>query len=176
MSDFAEEVDSAIVKAQSKKSHQLFNRTPQHASLLVAGLLRSAKNSLYILTGCLDPKIFDSAEVLSALETIGTKTELQISVIVDGRDFNTGTTAPPNLSDSLFAKRLLNLLPNAAFYKMPASMLVAYKCHFIVGDETSFRFERDWTATEAEADFYSPEFALRLSSFFEKLVQVAEKI
>lgn len=167
---YRQEVVDAALKARSGKSEVIFNRSSAHASVLIAELINHAEKEVSILTGRLDPKVFDTPEVLSSLEKFSRQAGAKVNVILDGRDSVSGQIVADPVESKFISKVTTSSAESRIVHNLPEEVIKKYRCHFLVVDKRAYRFEPDWRDTEAIGSFLDNAFGTKLNDFFESLV------
>jgi hypothetical protein len=161
-------------------SPPLFNRTPARAAIVFKWLIRSAQNSIKLLTGGMNPEVYGREDLIEALHLFLDKSQARVAILFDCRGTSrTGeidrdyVASHPALraavADPVFRSKLdvRIVLPQTA---------ETYRYHFMVVDECSFRFEMDRASFEATAQFRNAEIARELSARFDDLQKKSRQV
>ena len=167
---YVEAVRSAAIKAGLGKSEVIFNRSPEHAGILIASLISTSQSKVDILSGCLSSEVYAYSRVIEEARSASSRGNLTIRIALDGRDGDR----------ILLVDELRSQLHNSAFINafradtvsldvryVPTEASEQYKNHFVVVDGTAFRYERNFRNTEAFANFNDKKNANELLRRFE---------
>ncbi len=163
---FSETMDeySLLVRtlALRRDGHPLYNESIDHASIVVENLFRSARKSIDVLSGDMNPRVFGRNEVIEEANLfLISNPEHKIRVILE-KDLPNARKIHP------FFKKFGNL-PNVELHIAPAELQARYNFHFIVVDEDCYRFENDRTLPAAVVAFGDQDGATHLGSLYDKL-------
>jgi hypothetical protein len=171
MSDdlYLQQVRGAALRAKSGKSEVIFNRSREHAAMLISELIGSATSEVSILAGCLDKDVYESKSVIDAAKEAINANNVTFRVLLDGRmssaDAKRAEVFVELLKDRLDTKSeetdVVRLLPKSEYKN--------FDSHFIVVDNHAYRFEPNWQKTEAFANFYDVETGDSLNKWFTSL-------
>ncbi len=162
-------------KAPSDAGNVILNRSPDHASVLIRHLIEISTTSVLVLSGNLHPPVYDHPQVLAAMtRAIGRGVHFRILL-----DFC------PNLvvqsiqqvqEQSRFLDQLMAAtrggelnLGTASVRTVPRFVAAKYNYHFVVVDESAFRFESDRSNFEAIARSDQPDFGKTLCARFNEI-------
>lgn len=167
---YREQVE-ACAHAVGGPSELLFNRSADHATIIVENLFASAQKEVNILTGSLDPEVYGTASAVdAAIGFLGRSPSTRIRIALEkpaDLDWN---------SHKLLARfRECNLLDRVDIRVVPKEVSEGYIYHFAVADEQSYRLEADRDKLEAVVQFRNPVAGRSLSERFQQIwLQSAE--
>lgn len=163
LSEYASQVADAAKRGKNGQSEIIYNRNIEHASILIAELIKGAQKSIKLLSGCANADVYDRKEVLSSLEMALKRSGISVEVILDQR-----VVGPPNNSTS-FLKKIREFETNGgnAVIKNVSIPNTEGEFHFLVVDGASYRYEPNYKKTEAFADFFGKENAQKLEDWFQ---------
>jgi hypothetical protein len=160
--------DHVRTLAARRQGDLIYNATPEHASVIIAQLLASAKDRARILSGELVASIYGSPEIIQRAKEFLGHSDHHLEIIVERRTFNR--------SHPLIAE--IGRAPNLTISHLRPNVGSRIGYHFMTADEDCYRFEREKDSCVAIAAFgengQSP--ARHLNGIFDQIAKSADKI
>jgi hypothetical protein len=159
-----------IALAHHKPSEVIYNKSAEHAQILIRQLIWSVRKELRILSGWLNDLVFDDGRTRDAFVDLLARRHGRIRVLLDGQ--------PPDLKKDLLSVATHNPLvlamraasPDMDCFQLrlvPPHVARLYPFHFLVADDLSFRFEEDRGKFDAIAQFGNIVSGRKLIARFE---------
>lgn len=147
----------------------IFNRTKQHAAVIIEIMFAKAQETIQILTGALMPAVYGTEDVIKLAKKFLERPQSEIRIIAE---------TPIDLqTHPLFAAlRTQNLLNKVQLWQAPPDVVSTYPHHFIVVDGRHFRYEKSRDAHEAFIQFGTTEVGSKLKQTFADLEQRSKKV
>ena len=160
----------AIARAGDARQ-TILNRSPAHASIIVATVFGATQRLIEILTSNLRDDIYGTPEVIEAAVTFLTRNpEARIDIItVDGL-----LPANSRFLAALQAHRVVN--DRVFVGRCSEGQARVHGFRFLVGDGQHYRFQEDPTNTEAIVQFGRNETGRKLHEIFIALAENVERI
>jgi len=156
------------IVAAEKPSDLFLNRTLDHAAVIVEFLLRSAKETVAILSGGLNPLVYGNPDVIAASKYYLDNTHGTFSILVEDEiDFGS----------HVLLREIARPQGNRVdVRKVPEDFSKLYPCHFAVVDSASFRYENSKNLPEAIVQFFSPATGKSLMAQFETIRRISRPV
>jgi hypothetical protein len=147
----------------------IFNRSPEHAAVVVEHLFAAAQNEVNILSNCLDEKVYNSPNVLdAAVRFLTRKPNAHINILVE-RDFE--------FSQHPWLARIVEAgAGRVKIWVVPDQIKKLYAFNFAVSDGKHYRLEQDRKKFEAFAQFGNEKFGTDLDAIFGDIRQLSARI
>jgi hypothetical protein len=137
----------------------IFNRSIQHAAVIIEFMFAKAQRSIEILTGELLPAVYGTPEVIEIALKFLSGADANISVVSE-HPIDTKT-------HPLFvAARKFGLIPKMHLWLAPRAVRDTYPYHFILADGRHFRFEKSRDSHEALVQYGLTVFGPKLQTIF----------
>lgn len=168
---------SAFVErlARERSSELISNGFDEHARVIIKNLLLNANESINIFTSSLRNEIYGHKSVIEALKKFLTSSNKRINIVM--QDINLkDSDIYDNTIEQLKEKRdfikICLALSNGNRYSIARSSVADSEQvrHFIIMDETGYRFCPDKTSSTAVASFNQPEKATIYLKEFNELL------
>lgn len=163
MQGYRERVRAAAVEGRLRKSEAVPNFSIEHAAVLVENLLLEANHSLDILTGHLNTDVYGKPEIVAAAMAFLQRPDTRMRILVE--DWAALTAVPHPLLRAIASIGR----DRVEMRVVPPHIRAAYRHHFAVADERSYRLEGDRDTFEASGRFGDVEGARILSQRFEEI-------
>lgn len=154
--------------AARRQGELIYNATPEHASVIIAQLLASAKDDARILSGELVASIYGNAEIVQRAKEFLGHSDHHLEILVERQTFN---KAHPLISE-------IGRAPNLTISVLPIGVSARIGYHFMTADDDCYRFERRKDSCVAIAAFGADGGtpARHLNGIFSQIARDAEKI
>ena len=153
-------------KARGNSSDLISNGTTEHAKILITTIFGKATRKIEIFTGFLNPEVYDDQRLIDSALRFLKKENTKMDVIVQEDDHTLISNALVNAT-----KEKENFTIKEAGVKDKKE-----KCHFIVADGKSFRYEPDREKSTGIGCFYNTEVGNILTEYFSKLFKRAKEL
>ncbi|MER9216018.1 hypothetical protein NKI54_28905 [Mesorhizobium sp. M0663] len=139
----------------------IYNGSQDHASAIVEAMFEHANESVSILSGKLNPRVYGQSEVIEQASLFLAEPDHKLRVLVeDGSE--------SSIQDHPFFEKFI-AYKNVEVREVPAAYQDLYKFHFLVMDSDSYRFEADKSECVAVAVFGDKAGAKNIANIFESL-------
>ena len=166
MDDYREEVERL---ARARTGEPIYNSSVDHAAVIVEKLFRHAKSEIRIISGSLKNDLFGqdalAREAEAFLELEDTKIQIAIENGVASLD-----------PASCFLSVLKKFKDRVELREMHAHVPAAFKYHFTLADDDSYRFEPDKTESKAVGVFGDELGARKLREAFDVIWDASDPV
>lgn len=153
--------------AARRQGDLIYNATPDHASVIIAQLLASARENARILSGELIASIYGSPDIVQRAKEFLGHSDHRLEILIERETFN---RSHPLISE-------IGLLPNLTISLLRPDVSAQIGYHFMTADDDCYRFERQKDSCVAIAAFGGDNNpAAHLNGIFQQVAQHAEKI
>jgi hypothetical protein len=140
----------------------IYNRSAEHAAIIVEHLFRAAKERVMIVSSRLDTKVYGVPEVIDAATSfLNNNPSARIDVLIET---DVDSEAHPWLS----ALRAVDK-NRVSVTRLPSTLVARYKYNFAVADGRHYRIEQDREKFDAFAQFGNREIGKELVTTFNSL-------
>lgn len=138
------------------------NGTVAHASMLVEAMFKNASNSVRILTGELNARVYGTPEMIAAARQFLVNSDHQLEVLFEGNFDDNEAVRHPLLA-------AVGHFSNVKLWRLKPSLRERVLSHFSLMDSDCYRFEGDKSKPSAIAAFGDAQFTKKLSDIFNNL-------
>ncbi len=144
----------------------IFNRSAEHAAVIVEHLFRAAKEHVLILSSRLDTQVYGVLGVIEAgTQFLRDNPRARIDLLIET---DVDATTHRWLRAVMDVDRT-----RVTITKMPPALTARYKYNFAVADGKHYRLEQDRAKFEAFAQFGNRKIGHQLTTTFESLKRAA---
>ena len=153
-------------KAKEDSSDLISNSTAEHAKILIATIFYKASKNIKILTGYLNPLVYDDRRVIDSIIWFLRKPNTKVEIVVQENH------------SSLNSNELVNSTKDKSncTIKEANEQDKNEEYHFIVADGKSFRYEPNKEKSVGIGCFNNTKFASLLTTKFQEIFKRAKKI
>lgn len=136
-----------VEKVKMQDGSAIYNRSVEHAAVLIEHIFALAERTIYIVSGKLDPNAYGTGAVIQNFQQFLNKEGTKAKIIVEDLD-----------EQSLWINPLLSSLTEeqkarVEFQIVPENIKQIYTFHFCIADGKHFRFEANRSNPVAVAAF-----------------------
>ena len=155
--------DRVYELAARRDGEVIFNGSTADAATVMEAMFRHARESVSILTGSLNPRVYGTVEVVRNARNFLSDPDHRLRIILEENDEQERSLNP------FFAIVLRDASENAEVRYAPSELQRRYDFHFSLMDHDSYRFEEDRRKPAAIAVFGNRDNAANLESVFDKM-------
>jgi hypothetical protein len=157
--DYAELIQSSIAK---RDGTPIPNGTIEHATMLIEAMLRNGKNSVRILTGELNARLYGTEQIILAARQFLSDFNRKLEIVVEGKSEDKELILNPLII-------AIKSSPNLNIWRLKPERRDQLKSHFSLMDDDSYRYEPNKEEPSAIAAFGDKPFTETLLKVFEGL-------
>ncbi|MBC5764144.1 hypothetical protein [Ramlibacter albus] len=148
--------------AEKRDPEIISNSSIDHATVLVAEMLRRGQGEAHIFSGALNPALYSTPEVIGAMTSFLTAADSCVKIIVQEKE-----KAIPNWEIFLSRMTVEPEMLDRIDIRVGNDFVVSQPFHFTTVGSDFFRFEPDREKHEAFASFGRPGDVAQMTEVFE---------